>query len=390
MKNESCRDRVARMKSVAIRAVCGPRTPEGRDFISLPKRLYAGSECYVPWFDRGMRRILARRIPFFRHSAGDFFVAYRGSRVVGRIGLFENRNFNAYTGNADARFYFFDAEDDREAAAALFDQASRWGAGRGLKRLIGPQGFSSMAGGGILIEGFEHPSAMTMMGYNYPYYRQLLEEWGFEKYKDFVSGFLDPSSFRMPEKIRRVAEIVMKRGGFTLPRIRGRAAMRRLATEIGRLYNDSWADHAEFAPLSEEELAELVDDLLLVTDPDLLKVIRKGDELAGFVLTFPDLSRALIRARGRLNPLTLLDILTEKRRTNKVIINGLGIHPAYRNNGGTALLYHALEQSVRSLGREFVGADITQVAETTDLMLADVSTLGAEIYKRHRVYQRNI
>lgn len=378
------------MSSIEIRTVPRPRSREAKDFIALPKRIFSGSDKYVPWFDRAMRKLFARENPFFEHSQGEFFCAYREGRITGRIGLFENKVFNSYTGNSDARFYFFDAEDDQETASALFERGVEWARARGLKRLIGPQGFSSMAGGGILIDGFEHASAMTMMGYNHPYYQKLVESWGFEKYKDFVSACLDPRTYVTPEKIRRVADIVMKRGGFTIPQIESKGEMRTLAREIGKLYNESWEDHAEFAPLSEAELDALVDDLLLVSDPKLLQVIRKGDRLAGFVLTFPDLSRALIRAKGRLNPFTLLDILLEKRRTDKVIINGLGIHPDYRNNGGTALLYSALERSVKSIGREFVAADITQVAETTDLMLADVSTLGAEIYKRHRVYQKMI
>jgi GNAT superfamily N-acetyltransferase len=335
-----------------------------------------------------MRRLFARKNPFFRHSDGEFFVAYHGGTPLGRIGLFENRNFNRYTGNRDARFYFYDAENSQTVADALFDLAENWTRSRGLTRLIGPQGFSSMAGGGILIQGFDQMPAMTMMGYNYPYYQSLLESAGFTKYKDFVSAHLDPRTYRTPEKISRVASIAMKRGGFDLPRIRTRRQMRSLALEIGRLYNESWRDHEEFAPLTEEELLELSSDLMLVTDPKLLQVIRKGDELAGFVLTFPDLTEALIRGKGKLNPLKLWSILREKHRTSRVIINGLGIHPRYRNNGGTAILYHALEKSVRGMGREFVGADLTQVAETTELMLSDLETLGAKIYKRHRVYYK--
>ena len=378
------------MKVRDIRAVVSPRCPEAGDFIAFPKELYRDCPFYVPWFDRGMRKLFARKNPFFQHSDGEFFVAYRGGIPVGRIGLFENRNFNTYTGNRDARFYFFDAEDDQSVADSLFDFAVNWARSRGLTRLIGPQGFSSMAGGGILIQGFDQKPAMTMMGYNYPYYQSLIESAGFTKYKDFVSAYLNPGDYHTPEKISRVASIAMKRGGFDLPRIRNRRQTRALALEIGRLYNESWQDHAEFAPLSEAELASLAADLMLVTDPRLLQVIRKGDDLAGFVLTFPDLTDALIKAKGKLNPLTLWSILREKRRTTKVIINGLGIHPRYRNNGGTAILYHALEKSVRELGREFVGADLTQVAETTELMLADLETLGARIYKRHRVYQKKV
>ena len=376
------------MDVTEIRAVLSPRSREAGDFIAFPKRLYRDCPCYVPWFDRGMRRLFSRKSPFFRHSDGEFFVAYHGNTPVGRIALFENRNFNSYTGNRDARFYFFDAENSQPAADALFDLAANWARSRKLTRLIGPQGFSSMAGGGILVQGYDQMPAMTMMGYNYPYYQELLESAGFSKYKDFVSAYLDPRTYRSPEKISRVAAIAMKRGGFDLPRIRGRRQMRALALEIGRLYNESWQDHAEFAPLTEEELLELTNDLMLVTDPKLLQVIRKGDDLAGFVLTFPDLTNALIKAKGKLNPVSLWSILREKRRTDKVIVNGLGIHPRYRNNGGTAILYHALEKSVQGLGREFVGADLTQVAETTELMLADLETLGARVYKRHRVYHK--
>lgn len=378
------------MAEIDIRRVEDDRSRAAKEFIRLPKDIYRGSDKYVPWFDRGMRKLFRKKHSFFRHSRGDFFVARRGSKPLGRIGLFENRNFNSYTGNKDARFYFFDCYEDGGAAAALFDFAGEWASKKGLTRLIGPQGFTSMAGGGILIDGFEDPSAMTMMPYNHPYYRDLLEGWGFKKYKDFISGYIDAKTYTRPEKVGRIAELVMKREGFTIPNIKGRKDMRALAKEIGELYNQSWEDHEEFAPLTEAELKDLVDDLLLVADPKMIKVIRKGEELAGFVLTFPDLTEALIRARGRLTPITLFDILLEKRRTKKLIINGLGIHPKYRKKGGTALLYYALEKSVRALGREFEGADLTQVAETTDLMLSDVSTLGAEIYKRHRIYQKII
>ena len=378
------------MAEVEIRRVEGSRSREAGEFIRLPKKIYRDSDKYVPWFDRGMRKLFKKDHSFFEHSEGDFFLVRRGTEVLGRIGLFENRNFNSYTGNRDARFYFFDCHEDKEAASTLFDFALEWAAERGLSRLIGPQGFSSMAGGGVLIEGFEHPPAMTMMPYNYPYYRELLDGWGFVKYKDFISGYIDAKAYTRPEKVGRIAEIVMKREGFTIPEIKGRKALESLAEEIGDLYNQSWEDHEEFAPLTKAELKDLVDDLLLVADPKLIKVIRKGKELAGFVLTFPDLTEALVRAWGRLTPFTLIDILLEKRRTKKLIINGLGIHPKYRKKGGTALLYYALEKSARALGREFEGADVTQVAETTDLMLSDVGTLGAEIYKRHRVYQKSI
>ena len=38
--------------------------------------------------------------------------------------------------------------------------------------------------------------------------------------------------------------------------------------------------------------------------------------------------------------------------------------------------------------KRFLYVDAVQIAETTDLMLADIKTLGGRIYKIHRIYRR--
>lgn len=332
-----------------------------------------------------MKDILRRKHPYFEHSDGDFFVARRDGIAVGRIAVLEPRRFNAYRGKQDARFYFFDCENNPEAARALFSAAAEWGRSRGLERLIGPQGFSGMSGGGILIDGFEHPPAMTMMNYNHPFYRDLVEGCGFVKYKDFFSAWLDGEAYRTPEKIARVAEITLRRGEFRLADLRTKKDLKKIAGEIGRIYNESWEDHEEYCPLTGREFDRLASGLLLVSDPGLIKVLLHRDEIAGFCLTFPDLSDALRRARGRLSPLSLIRLGREKKRTRKFIINGIGILPRFRNSGGTAVIYRELENTLKS--RKVSGADLTQIAETTTLMLKDMETLGGRIYKTHRVYQ---
>ncbi len=140
--------------------------------------------------------------------------------------------------------------------------------------------------------------------------------------------------------------------------------------------------------MTEAELQEIIDDLLMVSLPSLIRVFRAEGRIAGFVLAFPDLSRALIRARGRLTPFTLLSILREKRKARDFIINGLGILPEYRNSGGLPLLFSVITDALHAHGTRT--AEMTQIAETTDLMLSNIDKLGAEIYKTHRVYQRRL
>jgi hypothetical protein len=89
-----------------------------------------------------------------------------------------------------------------------------------------------------------------------------------------------------------------------------------------------------------------------------------------------------------LSPWNLLDLAAEYRRTDSLIINGAGILPQYQRLGGNALLYHTLERTANT-GR-FRYAEMTQIADTTYLMLADMQTLGGEVYKTHRLYKRDL
>jgi hypothetical protein len=307
---------------------------------------------------------------------------------VARIGLLEPRAFNEYRGKRDARFCYFDTKDDIEAVRALFSHAEQWARTRNLDRLIGPQYFSAFSGAGILVDGFEHTASMTMMPYHHPYYRELLEACGFSKYKDFYSARIDATATSLPVKYERVADITRKRGNFTVRELSSKKELKRVGREVGRIYNESWEDHDEFRPLTPAEIDRIVEDLLLVTEPSLVKVVERGDELAGFILAFPDLSQALIKAGGKPNLLDMLSIMREKRRTRRFLINGMGILPQYRRSGGLALLFHEISISLRA--HKVREAEMTQIAETTDLMLSNIDKLGAEIYKTHRVYEKKV
>jgi hypothetical protein len=69
--------------------------------------------------------------------------------------------------------------------------------------------------------------------------------------------------------------------------------------------------------------------------------------VVGFLLGFPDVSAALQRAKGRLLPFGIIDLLLEMRRTDWVSVNGAGILPEFQGRGGNALLYSEMEKTIR-------------------------------------------
>ncbi|MFP4385373.1 MAG: hypothetical protein ACLFST_09340 [Spirochaetia bacterium] len=357
-----------------------------RDFIGFPRKLYRHCPYRVPWFVRDIKEILNKRHPFFTHSDGDFFMVKRNGIVSGRIFIFENKRYNQQHKCSSAHFYFFDCSNDADSVSLLLDTCSDWSRGRNLADITGPLQFGGTAGNGILVHGFTHTSAMTMMEYNYPYYSRLLEEYGFKPYLDYFSARIDPSQFRLPQKVKRISEIVLKRGNFSIMNPSNKKELKEAAEEIGNMYNETLGiDHVENYKLSPEEVTRAAKDLLTVADPHLLKFIKYKGKIAGFLLAFPDLSKAIRRSKGNLYPWNILNLLLERGKTKSVIVNGAGIMPAYQRLGGNALLYSELEKTIS--GKGYTHADLTQVAESTGLMLSDIKTLGGEIYKIHRVFR---
>jgi len=398
---------------VEVRHVTDPGSDDARRFMRLPFRLYHGNPCWVPWFRADMLSLLRRRHPFFEHSDGTFLVATRGAgqgagrraarpsargaggnrsargdETAGRLAVLENRRYNEQHGMRSAHFYFFDAVDDPSVTEALFAEAARWAAHRGLDVLLGPMGFGGATGSGILIDGFEHRAAMTMMPYNHPYYGDHLEAVGFTKFLDIYSASIRPDRFRLPDRVRSVAEKVLERGHFRVMRFRRRSELGRVAGRLGAVYNTAEAGHLETYGYSEREIEAIIRDLMLVADPSLIKVLAYKDEVVGFLFAFPDLSEAMQRAGGRLNPLVVCRLLRERRRARSLVVNGAGILPRYQRLGGNALLYHELEKTVRGRGVRHV--DLAQIAETTTLMLRDIETLGGRLYKTHRIYRLDL
>jgi len=358
-------------------------------FVNIPYRLYAGHPQWVPPLLIDAKLHLNRKKhPFYEHSDADFFIAVRDGRDVGRIAALENRRYNEYHNKCQAQFYLFECEDDQEIATALFERVFEWSRARGLDQIVGPKGFSVFDGYGIQVEGFEHRQTMTMMNYNYEYYPRLVEALGFEKEVDFVSCYVSADTFQIPERVHRIVERIRKRKNLIIHTFRKKSELRAWADRIGKTYNDTFVENWEYYPLTEREIQFVLDELMMVANPQLIKIITHEDRVVGFILGFPDVSAALQRARGRLFPFGIVDLLLEMRRTKWIALNGAGILPEFQGLGGTALLQVEMEKTVREFG--FEHAELTQVAETAVQMRRELENIGGQPYKNHRVYIRHL
>lgn len=374
---------------IKIQQVDLHRKADVHRFLHLPFRLYKEHPLWVPPIMIDARAQLnPKKHPFYEHSEAEFFLAKRNGEDVGRIALLENKPYNRYHDKRWGTFFFFESVEDFEVTQALFERAYEWARGRALTQLAGPKGFGALDGYGMLVEGYEHRPAMTMMSYNPPYYPRFMEQLGFRKEVDFVSCYLGADRFRLPERIHRIAERVAERGGFRVLRFNNKKEMLAWAPRIGQAYNRAFVNNWEYYPLTEREIEFVTQNILGIADPRLIKIIVHGEEVIGFLFAFPDVSAAIQRNKGRLLPLGVFDLLLEMKRTKWVAINGAGVLPEYHGRGGNALLYSEMEKTIHE--SKFLHAELVQVAETAVQMRHDLENVGGVPYKNHRVYIRDL
>ncbi|MGE5464955.1 MAG: hypothetical protein ACM3PS_16445 [Syntrophothermus sp.] len=361
-----------------------------KKFVDLPYRLYKNCPQWVPplYMDAYLP-LNRKKHSFYTHSEADFFVAVRDGEVVGRICAANNKLFNEYHKTKKAQFYGLETINDPEVTTLLFDAAANWAWERGLDTLIGPKGLSPFDGYGILVQGFEHRQMMTMMNYNFDYYPKLIEAYGFEKEVDFVSCYLPATSFKMPERVERIAKRVLERGTLWVKTFKSKRELIKWAPQIGYTYNKAFVNNWEYYPFTEADVKYAVDNVFLVADPRLIKLVMHENDIVGFLFAFPDVSDALQRAKGHLFPFGIIDLLQDMKRTRTVSGNGMGILPEFHGKGGNALLYYEMGKTIFSFN-QFEHVEMTQVAESATQMRADLKNLNGVEYKTHRVYRKRL
>jgi hypothetical protein len=234
------------------------------------------------------------------------------------------------------------------------------------------------------VEGFEHRPALNVP-YNHRYYDALITDSGFEKDADNMSGYFR-GDHPMPERFVRIAEKVKARRGFTVKGFSTKRELRQWVPRIVEVHREAFSEGDAFCAPTEAEVEQFVDTLIAIADPGLIKVGMKGEQVAGFILAYPDVSAALQRARGRLWPSGWFHVLQDRRRTRWVNVNGIGVLPEFQGLGPSILLYVEIDRVIKAMGYEHV--DVVNVGEENTMSRSAMEVIGIQWYKRHRIYRR--
>lgn len=360
-----------------------------KEFIEFPWHLYKNDPHWVPPLFAERKEFLDRnKNPFFKHADVILFLAMKGDQTVGRIAGIVNHN-HIETHKEKAGFFgLFECANDREIAKVLFDSVRQWLKSKGMEIMRGPANFSSNEDWGFLLEGFDSPPVI-MMPYNPPYYLELAESYGMIKAKDLYAYFID-ETVPTPPRVVRMAESIKKKEGVKI-RSLNMKEFNREAAEIKQIYNSAWSKNWGFVPMTEEEFDHLAKNLKQIVDPHMAFIAEVEEKPAGFSLALPDFNQVLSRLNGRLLPFGLLKLLWHTKVRNK--INGvriitMGVVPEFQKRGIDTVFY--VESYNVGVKRGYKWAEMSWILEDNVLMNRVLELLGAELYKKYRLYEINI
>ena len=366
-----------------------------REFLSLPWVVYRDDPYWVPPIFSERMHFISKH-PFLEHSEVEFFMAKRGSQVVGTIAAIINHRHNEYQNEHIGFFGFFEVLDDPEAAAALLETAEIWVKDKGYDAVRGPAQFSQNDECGLLVDGFDD-SPRVLMTYNPRRYVNYIENQGFSKVMDLHAYALETDIYgggsRFPKKLIRVVEKIKAKGEIHIRKV----DLKNFDLEVERakkIYNQSWAQNWGFVPMTDPEFDALGKELRQIIDPDLTLVAEIDGEPIGVSITLPDLNQPLRYAYPKPETpewWTMAKLVWNwkvKRKVTWARVLILGVLPEYRGRGVDALFYY--ESAIAALKKGIKRAEMSWILENNDAISRPIKVMGGEIYKTYRMYEKRL
>ncbi len=357
-------------------------------FIEIPVALYASDKNWIRPLDKDIKAVFdpARNKLFKNGEARRWILVDGEGKGIGRIAAFIDRNRAGSFKQPTGGIGFFECINNTEAAFLLFETAKTWLEDRGMEAMDGPINFGEKDRfWGLLVEGFHEPAYCN--NYNFPYYRELFEAYGFQTYFEQLT-FLRQTATPIPEKYRQKAAKIAEDPKYTFEHIR-KSQLEKYTLDFLTVYNQAWGTHDNFKAMRVEQARSLMKQLKPVMDPLLIWFAYYDGQPVGFFMMLPELNQVFKRLNGQLGLIGKLKFLYY--RWIKVItrIHGVvfGIAPEHQGKGLEGAIIMAAANKLQPL-KQYKDIEMTWIGDFNPKMINVVRSLGVETYKKHITYRK--
>jgi hypothetical protein len=316
-----------------------------KKFIAFPYKLYATNKYWCPplRFDE-LNNLRKDKNVAFDFCEAEYWLAYKGKEIVGRIAGIIQHKSNERWNEKLVRFGWIDFIDDLDVSRKLIETVENWGKEKGMTGIHGPLGFSDMDNEGMLIKGFEEVATLASI-YNYPYYPEHMVKLGFGKAADWVQWEFDiaPS---IPEKVERLSQLIKEKYNLRVLKAKKAKELKPYARKMFAMLNAAFDDLYGFTALTERQMDSYTKQYFGFIQPQFVSfVLDQKDDIIGFGVSMPSLTRALQKCNGKLFPFGFLYILRALKKNDTIDMYLNGVRPDYHGKGINALYYNELNKA---------------------------------------------
>lgn len=361
---------------------------EMKQFVYLPREIHRNHKGWVPpLYSDDFRVLDPKRNNAHTYCEHIYAMAWENGRPVGRIAGIINHRYNEHMKVKHGRFGFMESPDNFEATKAMLEFVEKWAREKGMEKLIGPMGFTEEDPEAFIIEGFEEVTNLAT-NQNLPYLLEHLDRLGYVKEIDYMVYKVDIAG-AMTDFYRRVFERVSRSKDFKLLEFRNKRHLKQYIRPIFRLMNASFMELYGYSPLSEEEQDQLAQRYMILLDPRFIKAaITPENELVGFIISIPNITSGIIKAKGKLFPFGFMHILRAQKHSTKLDTYLGAIKDTYRGKGVDALIGYSLLDTAKKAG--FTILDSHHEMETNTKIRAEMERAGGVVYKKYRIFQKEL
>jgi len=359
-----------------------------QDWMRLPWRIYRNDPNWIPHLKQDVAKVFdPGKNKLLRDGEAERWVLYDDAGVpIGRVAAF----INAKTAHTEAQptggMGFFECINDQKAADILLDASRDWLKERGMEAMDGPinLGDRNMFWG-LLVENFTDPP-LYGTNYNPPFYKDLLERYGFQEY--FKQLFFKRSALEgVSPLFHRKYRQLMNEPGYRVTDARGRST-EQIAEDFRTVLNAAWVDHDNFKPMEQATALKIVKSMKPVMDPRLVVFVYHDDRAIAMYISLPELNEIFRYVNGDLNWWGKLKFLWHKRTGTVKNMTGIvfGVAKEYQGKGfeGVLIVYAEKHIVEKKLYRDTV---LTWIGDFNPKMIRVCQNLGAENYRTLATYR---
>ncbi len=355
-------------------------------FYHVPFQVHRDNPFWVAPFWHEMKGFFTKKNPFWSHAECILFLARKNNKVIGRIAAIIDHAYCEAVGEKIGFFGFFECIQDYECADALLHASQEWLQLKKMKIMRGPIDGRIDVGCGFLYDGFQSPPSL-LSSYSPPYYISYAEKFGLKKFHDLYLYYIDLTK-SIPSKLEEKARQSTASG------IQVRTFHRlRTGKELKwwvNLFLETFSDHWGYVPVSAEEVKTRfgIKQLRWFVDSQLFLIAEYQDIPVAYIWSTPDYNQVFQKMNGRLGPFEMLRYLCTQRKIKTGKLHLIGIKKEFRNRHIGSLLNYRVLAEMKNRG--FTGAEVGWIDEYNTVAHTTIAITGATLYKKHRVFEKDI